>query len=262
MVYITGDTHGTQNISKLKKKNFKKYSRMTEDDLVIICGDSGICWNEGIHDRIRLKTYDSFPWTTAFVDGNHDNHEILSSLPVEIMNKGKIHRISDKVIHLMRGQIYKIEGKTFFTFGGASSIDKNTRTPGVSWWEQEEPSWAECETGLSALADAGWKVDYIITHAAPEDFVRKAIGPVKNEMYRKFDLPKSFCTYGSMTEKYLQCIWEQTEFRQWFFGHYHLDRRFPDQKLNALFQSVIELSEKYPIVNQPGLLKKETQKYM
>ena len=41
--------------------------------------------------------------------------------------------ISDSICHLMRGQVFDIDGKTFFTFGGGNSIDKAWRTPGVSW---------------------------------------------------------------------------------------------------------------------------------
>ena len=36
---------------------------------------------------------------------------------------GKIQRIRPSIIHLMRGQVYLIDGKKVFSFGGASSQD-------------------------------------------------------------------------------------------------------------------------------------------
>lgn len=47
----------------------------------------------------------------------------------EMWNSGKIHRIRPSVIHLMRGQVYELEDKKIFTFGGASSHDID----GVFW---------------------------------------------------------------------------------------------------------------------------------
>ena len=62
-------------------------------------------------------------FTTLFVDGNHENFDRLYEYPVEEWHGGKVHKIRPSVIHLMRGQIFEIEGKSIFTFGGASSHD-------------------------------------------------------------------------------------------------------------------------------------------
>lgn len=70
---------------------------------------------------------DSQPWTILFVDGNHENFELLDDYPVSSWHGGKVHFIKESVIHLMRGQIYTIDGLTFFTFGGGYSCDIETR---------------------------------------------------------------------------------------------------------------------------------------
>ena len=62
-------------------------------------------------------------FTTLFVDGNHENFERLYRYPVEEWHGGKIHKIRDSVIHLMRGETYDIDNKKFFVFGGAKSHD-------------------------------------------------------------------------------------------------------------------------------------------
>ena len=39
--------------------------------------------------------------------------------PVAEWHGGKVHRIRPHVLHLMRGQIFELEGCRFFTMGGA-----------------------------------------------------------------------------------------------------------------------------------------------
>lgn len=63
------------------------------------------------------------PFTTVFVDGNHENHQRLDSYPAETWQGGNVHFIRPSVIHLMRGQVFHIADKSFFVFGGASSHD-------------------------------------------------------------------------------------------------------------------------------------------
>ena len=48
---------------------------------------------------------------------------MLAELPAEQWEGGKVHFIRENVIHLMRGQMYRIQGKDFFVFGGARSHD-------------------------------------------------------------------------------------------------------------------------------------------
>ena len=80
------------------------------------------------------------PVTTLFVDGNHENFEQLNSYGVDIWNGGKVHFVESKIIHLMRGQVFDIDGTRFFTFGGAHSIDKNLRAEGITWFPEEIPT--------------------------------------------------------------------------------------------------------------------------
>ena len=79
------------------------------------------------------------------------------------------------MIHLMRGQIFKIDGLKFFTFGGAYSIDKMSRAEGISWFPEEIPSREEYEEGWKNLEKEDFQVDYILTHTAPRD-VAAAMG--------------------------------------------------------------------------------------
>ncbi|MBP3836167.1 MAG: hypothetical protein J6E31_03645, partial [Pyramidobacter sp.] len=68
------------------------------------------------------------------------------------------------MFHLRRGQVYEIEGKSFFCMGGAMSIDKEWHTEGESWWPGENITTDDMRRGVEALEKRGNKVDYVLTH--------------------------------------------------------------------------------------------------
>ena len=110
-VYVTGDTHGLLDTYKILKFQ-EKENKLDYDDYLIICGDAGIVWdNETLKDSIDY--YENLGTNILFVDGNHENFDILNSFPISIWNGGKVHKISDRIFHLMRGQVFNIFGKTF-----------------------------------------------------------------------------------------------------------------------------------------------------
>ena len=117
MIYLTGDTHGS--FGRFSKKCFDAES----GDFLIICGDFGGIWDGSKNDRYWINWLSEKKYTVLFIDGNHENFDLLNSYPVSEWNGGSVHKITDKLIHLMRGQVYTIEGHRFFTMGGASSHD-------------------------------------------------------------------------------------------------------------------------------------------
>lgn len=103
MIYITSDTHGITDWEKLNTLNFPEQKFMNPDnDYVIITGDFGGVWGDEDDDYVQ-KFYNSRNFTTLFIDGNHENHDLLDKYPVEEWHGGKVHKISERVIHLMRG---------------------------------------------------------------------------------------------------------------------------------------------------------------
>ena len=136
-IFITGDKHRTfVPLFWLAEKE-----TLHPSDVMIIAGDAGYVWDKDyIYDMESLQQV--FPGTIAFVDGNHENHAMLNEFPVEKWNGGNVHRVGERVFHLMRGEIYDIYEKKFFVFGGARSVDKDRRTEGVSWWKEEEPTYS------------------------------------------------------------------------------------------------------------------------
>ncbi len=208
---LSGDTHGMIDIDKIPHFFYEHKGEYTEKDYLIICGDVGVCgFNDAEEAEVRA-TLRKLPVTTLFIDGNHENFRKLNSYKVDTWNGGKVHIIEDKIIHLMRGQVFEIGGKRFFTFGGAYSIDKMYRREGISWFPEEMPTAEEYEEGRKNLEECGNKVDYILTHTAPQD-VTYLLG------YGKGIDEESFM------RRYLQQVSYNTNFIAWFFGHFHTDR--------------------------------------
>lgn len=231
MVYITGDCHA--DFRRFSAKNFAEQKEMTRDDIVIVCGDFGI-WEDSSSERWWLKWLNSKPFTTVFVDGNHENFDRLYSgeFPEVDFHGGKAHRIRPNIYHLMRGHMFTFEGRKFWCFGGASSHDisdgildaDNFETPEaflaeirrwyrlgrmfrinhVSWWKEELPSKEEMDFGIRTLEENGYETDFVISHCCPQD-VASMLG------FRESDVITS----------YFSEVAHRLRFSKWHFGHYH-----------------------------------------
>ncbi len=251
MIYITGDTH--RDFRRFNVHNFPEQREMTKDDYVIICGDFGGIWDQGQEspeEKYNLDWFESRSYTLLFVDGNHENFDRLYEYPVKEWHGGKVHEIRPHVLHLMRGQVFDIDGITFFTFGGASSHDISGgildmdapdfrkrkkhlndigafyRVNHVSWWAQELAAEAEMEEGRRNLAAHNNTVDFIVTHCCSTSS-QMLIGGAKFQPDRVTD--------------YLEEIKGTVTFKKWFFGHYHDDRNLYGQEI-LLFTQIIRIA--------------------
>ena len=229
-IYVTGDVHGLHSIQKFEDFFDIQYAagkRFTKDDYVIVCGDMGCVFFGGEYDAKVQSIYELFPWTTLFIDGNHENFELLNKYPVEEWHGGKVHKINDSLIHLMRGQVFEIDGRTFYTMGGANSVDKIYRTENVSWWADEMVSCKESGEGLDNIEAHNCQVDYVLTHAAPMSFVNKL-----GQFYKEYPM-----------ERYLEVfrIEMKLKYKTWFFGHYHIDQTIKKYSARALYDNFVKI---------------------
>ena len=222
MIYVTGDCHG--NFARFEQKHFSEQANMTKDDAVIIAGDFGGVWFGDSRDDETLDWLERLPFTLAFVCGNHENYDALERYPVAEWHGGKVHRVRPHVLHLMRGQIFELEGCRFFTMGGAKSHDTNHRINHISWWRQELPSDEEYSEALQNLERYNWQVDYIITHCAPTSIA--LMGSRHNEADRLTD--------------FLQEVQERAKYHYWLFGHYH-DNKAIDEKHILLWEQIVRV---------------------
>lgn len=251
MIYITGDCH--RNFERLNTRIFPEQKQMTKNDYVIVCGDFGGVWNkdgENKEETWILDWLDCKPFTTLFVSGNHENFDRLMKYPVEEWHGGKVQKIRPSVIHLMRGQVFELEGKRIFTFGGASSHDIDGgilelddpnlklkmrrldrkrisyRINHLNWWKEELPSAEEMQEGRENLLKYDNTVDFIISHCCCSS-------------------TQALLSHGTykpdILTDYLEEIRQTVKFRKWFFGHYHDNRNVNTQEL-LLWEQIIRIS--------------------
>jgi len=242
MIYVSGDTHGTFDVNKF----IKIKPHLTEDDYILVLGDSGVCWDNNGSDLKTRRFWERNKSTVLFIDGNHENFDLLNALPVAEWNGGKVHKIGEKIIHLMRGQIFELDGKIVFTFGGAASHDcgpkldkliaehiddfheyfaehkniklpRGNRQPGKDWWAAELPSAEEIAVAKDNLAKYGNKVDYILTHTPSSRVLASRmfeINPQSADQLAFFDW-----------------IEENVKFEHFWSGHLHEDFYYDDRHI-------------------------------
>lgn len=231
-VYVTGDTHIPHDIEKIV--SWSESNELTKDDVLIIAGDFGLIWemSPGRVERRWKRFFNDQPYTTLFVDGNHENHARLQGNMKQIKKfGGTVGRVTqNKVFHLRRGEVYEICGKKIFTFGGAESIDKTLRIPHVTWWKEEIPSKAEVDYAIDNLEKHGNCVDYIIAHTAPVRAVEMLENKGFNFIRKNSDL----------TCRYLEFFCENNNFDGFYCGHWHLDEDFG--KYHFLFDRILKIA--------------------
>ena len=200
MIYITGDCHGDWR--RFSLDCFPEQKETTRNDYVIICGDFGL-WHDTSSERYWLDWLNNKPFTTLFVDGNHENYDRLNNFEEIDFLGGKAHQIRENIYHLMRGYVFKICDKKIFAFGGASSHDiedgilnetdfdsyndfraawkewdkkgKMFRVNHYTWWSDEMPNEKEKERGIENLKKCNNDVDFIVSHCCPQEQVCNAI---------------------------------------------------------------------------------------
>lgn len=223
MVYITGDTHG--DLSMFKNPKLKK---LTDDDILIICGDFGFLWDGSEKEKKAIQALCKKKYTICFVDGAHENFDMLSEYKPYRFHGGNAHKITPNIFHLMRGEIFTFGDKTFFCMGGGESDDIEMREEGKTWWKEEMPDAEEMMNGARNLKDYDYKVDYVITHEAPalaKDFIR---------------LHSNQEVKISPLNTYLQELMKSVEYNHWFFGSMHIDLNI-SKKMTAVFNEIIKI---------------------
>ena len=252
MVYLTGDTHA--DFTRFATRNFPEQREMTKDDIVIILGDFGGVWHDCKEERYWLDWLNDKPFTVCYVDGNHECHDRYCSdeFPIVDFHGGKAQRIRDSIFHLMRGNVFDFEDKTFFAMGGASSHDiwdgildaddfsspeafestyklwreqgRMFRVNHVSWWKEEIPSQEEFDFAERTLRQNNYCVNYVISHCCPQEIATMA----------------GCHDSDKLTLWFTKLLQDGLQFDHWYCGHYHINRRFMG-KFDILYEKIMRL---------------------
>ncbi len=217
MVYITGDMHGDP--TRLSDPTLR---RLKKGDTLLVCGDFGFVWDGGAAEQKLLKRLARRRYTIAFLDGRHENFDLLNGYPTEEWNGAPAHKLGERLYHLLRGEIYTIEGATYFVFGGGESDDKEFRVAGESWWEAEAPTPEEMERARRNLAQRDNRVDYVLTHTP---------SPKSRARLERERVADGVSIFLGTLEETVTC-------RRWYFGCLHRDKIISPQR-RALFRDVV-----------------------
>lgn len=212
MIYITGDIHG--DFSRFKDPMLRK---LRKQDALIVCGDFGFLWDGSVKEKKLLKKIGKLPYNVLFVEGSHDNYDLLEEYEVSEWCGGKTRLISGRLRQLMRGQVYEIAEKKVFTMGGGQTDDVYDLVEGENWWRREVPNDEELQEGLDNLEKAENAVDFIVTYEPPSRMQNFLTGSGEKNIFNT----------------YLSKISEGVEFKNWFFGKLHINKLIPPKYFAA-----------------------------
>ena len=155
IIAFAGDWHG--NFPYTRKA--LNYASENGADVIIHVGDFGV-WSpynyiNAVGDeaaRLNLQVF--------FVDGNHEDHPWLNAQPVREDGFRVLH---DNVAHIPRGTVWTWDGVTFMGLGGAHSVDRQWRTPGVDWFPEETLTYGQAFEAATVPQD----IDIMVTHDCP-----------------------------------------------------------------------------------------------
>lgn len=226
MIYITGDTHGDfQRIH-----DFCIRFKTTKNDVMIILGDAGINFSGGIKDKVRKDYISQIPITLFCIHGNHEQRpSTISSYNEKEWNGGIVYVEENypNILFAKDGEIFCLNGLKTIVIGGAYSIDKDLRlTYGYGWWADEQPSdGIKCYVEKQ-LSDNEWKIDVVLSHTIP----------LKYEPVEVFIPGIDQSKVDKSTEQWLDNIEKRLDYKKWFCGHYHTEKKI--DKLEIMFENI------------------------
>jgi len=208
--YVLGDIHGEWKhlntfINKKQPTTILQvgdlgfwpafHNKTTLGDRVMT--SSGIIKKKWYQDGMKMGSTNLY-----WCDGNHEDHwalrEIVDKNPDDIM-----YEVCPKIFYLKRGSIVgTTDGRNILFMGGATSIDKNSRTLGFDWF----PGEVITQNDIYNLEDK--KVDIVISHTCPREFLPEVL---------KSDLRK----YNDSCYDALSYILQKYNPKLWYFGHFH-----------------------------------------
>ncbi len=221
MVYVTGDMHAVAS-----RFDDPKLRHLKKGDTLIVCGDFGFIWNGSKDEMNVLRKLSKKKYNICFIDGTHENFDMLNKLKVKKWNGGKVHQISPNIFHLMRGQIFTIDNQKIFTMGGGESPDIEIRFEMNTWSESEIPTREELIEGVENLQKNSAEVDIVITHEPP--------AKIKEFLLLQTSSSASITAINT----YLEDVSRTCKFKHWYFGSLHMDK-FISTTHACVFRNVI-----------------------
>jgi predicted phosphodiesterase len=146
--------------------------------------------------------------------GNHDNWEQLAPRFAKYPDDPYPLPGAESIAFLPRGYRFKIQQRTFLSFGGAASLDQDARIRGKDWWPEEEPSPTEADR-----AARQGTADVMLTHEAVNGGSSKVDDLVASPNYQQFS-QRGFDA-SRRTRSIVTTLWNDVRPKVLFHGHMH-----------------------------------------
>ena len=225
MIYITGDMHG--DIQTFKNIMGKITCKL--ENTLIVLGDLGVNYYLNKSDKKFKNIISQYNINLFVIRGNHDANPANLNYIKEIEKYGNIGYIEEEypnIFYAKNGEIYTIENNTFLVLGGAYSVDKWYRLEkGYKWFEDEQMTEEEKQKFWDKNIT---KVDTILSHTCP----------YANRPIYLFLTQIDQSSVDNSMEIFLDKVKLKVEYKNWFFGHYHADKKI-EENMYMLYNGII-----------------------
>jgi len=225
MIAVTGATDGPEGLARLRNGAL---SDMGPDDYLIILGGCSLCSPRTDLDE-QIREYRVLPCQTLFLDGARDDYDLLSDYPSFRWNGGLTQSFARGLRRLLRGQVFRLAGRTFFVMGGAATPGRDDRGKYWDWWPGQDPDAADATATETNLAAVGWRVDFVLSVDCPASW--------RSELA----LPGSTERPPSAAAEFLDRIATRLDYGRWYCGGYTTNRELPGQRANFVDATVVRL---------------------
>ena len=220
MIYVTGDIHG--DLTRFKSSNVHK---LKKSDIIVVCGDFGFIWDDSKSEKDNINWLSKRKYEILFVEGAHENFELLNRYPVVERYGGNVRKIAENIYQLIRGEIYNIENKYIFAFGGGD--DEEMEFDDITECDEftRLPTEEECERARNNLKKYQNNVDYVITYDIGFKF--RSMLKMESNCFNNL--------HAFLNEVATEC-----RFKKWYFGCFHIDKAFTSAYYGA-YKNIYEL---------------------
>lgn len=205
---LLGDIHGDWEV-------IKSFCQKYKDFCILQVGDFGVGFKHQIKDHHRLeklaKLLEDSGNELMVIRGNHDDPSYFNGLCFR------------NCLRLLRDySLIGFQDTTIQVVGGGISVDRSSRIPGKSYWENEH---------IVYKPEAVEKVDVFVSHVAPSSFpiVKTDTNPMVNH-FKSLEAMQGDDLVGDLEQErvFMQRLSDLSECKKHFFGHYHRSHIYDD----------------------------------
>jgi 3-oxoacid CoA-transferase subunit A len=198
-----------------------------KDDIIVLLGDVGANFFGGMRDKSVKAMLDMCGPKLLCVHGNHEMRPWnVPGYELKEWHGGKVwvQESFPNLLFAKDGEIFDLDGLRCIVIGGAYSVDKPMRlSRGYGWWEDEQPS-DEIKTYVEEQLRTN-PIDVVLSHTCP----------FKYEPIEMFLSGVDQSGVDDSTERWLDKIEESIDYKAWYCGHWHTDKRI--YRMHFLFES-------------------------